>query len=515
MLLELPPELNSFIANGMEVAGLGLFVVVATIILGYLSDRLVGALMLALPSLGAVLICLTGYAGPFLLGFFLKPPGDTGKRVARAQGWATAGLAIAIIVVAALAARFGKKRGTSKAGKRRGALFVAGLWLGFCLASWIGHRAGGWVGLLTITLPAVAILWLCLHGLSRFILPLDAGQPVSKAFRCLVTFSAGTNYPYYAMEGRQKVERVPGNQGAMFLAGPGIFLTGPDHVVAVSTGLRFQGVRGPGVVFTKAFEGIQEPMDLRPQQRSYEVEAMTKDGIRVRLNAFGPFQLNVGRQQPRLGEPFPCRARSVITAFHKRPVDIEQTGQEGKEERKRRRWDELYRMIGAHVMQDIIGEYTFDELCQPLEPDEDPRVKIAKQYQERMEVELAEYGIDVPSGGVSNLLPAREGVVLKRRFANWQAQWERKMLEQRGVAEAEGERILGQTRAQVQAEVIQSISEAIAEVTTDDRESIFNTVALRFIESLNQMVAQSPVRDRLPPDVAGTVSRLPRIIGEA
>jgi hypothetical protein len=255
----------------------------------------------------------------------------------------------------------------------------------------------------------------------------------------------------------------------------------------------------------------------------YTVDAITKDGIPVKFNTFGPFQLDAGKQQPRLGKPFPFRARSIFMAFHAQPVDVQRGRREGEvvEERERRRWDELYEMIGTHVMQDIIAEYEFNELCESLSPEKDPRAKIVEEYQTRMEQKPpdndikvpADYGIKVLGGGIHNLLPADKDAV-KRRVMNWQAQWQRKILERLGLAEADAERLIGQTRAQVQAEMIQNISEAIAEVTTDDKNVIFNTIALRFVESLNQMVTQPQLRERLPPGAAEVVRGIPRIIGE-
>lgn len=538
----LPPELSPLLTTAAEIAALGIFVIVAAVILGYLLEKIAFEFLLRIFIF--VLLCLMVYVVFGLIGWhslsaldpfgniitksrgiylqlvFRRSPDMTNLRVARVQGWATAGLVLAIMVATGLMVLSGKKDGTSEPGKRRGGIFVPGLWIGFCFASWIGHVAGGWVGLLTITVFAVSLFWSFLYYLARFILPLNEDQLVSTAFRCLSTFSAGTNYPYYVLEDREKIERVPGNQFKRHLLslgpfGPGIFLTGPDHVVAVSDGLKFKGVRGPGVAFTHLFESIQEPMDLRPQQRMYTVDAITKDGIPVKFKTFGPFQLDAGKQQPERGKPFPFRARSIFMAFHVQPVDIKRDTHEGEtiEKRKRRKWDELYKLIGTHVMQDIIAEYEFNELCEPLNPDKDPRKDIVKKYQDRMRQELPNYGIRIPGGGISNLLPADRDAV-KRRIMNWQAQWRRKMLGRLGLAEAEAERLIGETRAQVQAEMIQNISEAIAEVTTDDKNVIFNTIALRFVESLNQMVTQPQLRERLPPGTAEVVRGIPHIIGE-
>ena len=500
--------------TAIEIFALIIFVLVAAGILGRLLNDVVGEFLLEISLLLSV--CLVFYILFGFIGVGLKlPPNQV--------TWITnVGLVIGIVAAAGLGASSGRRNGTSEPGKRRGAWFFLCLWLGFCFVSWVGHAAGGWLGLLIITAPAMLGFWLLLHYLARFILPLDEAQSVSEALRCLLTFSAGTNYPYFAIEDREKVERVPGNQFRQnplrgpTIYGPGIFLTGPDHILAVSNGFKV-AIRGPGVVFTRLYEIIQEPMDLQPQQRLYTVEATTKDGICLTFNTFGPFQLDAGEQQPELGKPFPFRKSSVFKAFHAQSIDIKRDKLDGEvvEKRARRRWDELYEMIGTHIMQDIIAEYKFDELYEPLDPDKDPRKDIAEEYRKEMRKELPKRGIRIPGGGISNLMPADEDTVLNQRITSWQAQWQRKRLGWLGEAEAKAERLIGQTRAQVQVEMIQNISEAIAEVTTNDKEIIFNTVALRFIESLDQMISQPQVKEQLPPDTTQAMSGIKaHIIGE-
>lgn len=498
--------MDKIVAGVVELFILGAFLLIASVALGRLLEKIVGAFLFKLFVFW--LICLVFYV---LFGLGTESP-----------GWAVVGLVFAVIITAIWGYISGKSMGSSKPGQKRGARFLPGLWLGFCFAGWIGHIAGGWVGQLTITIPAMLTFWLSLYFLAHFILPLEKKQSPHKALRCLVTFSAGTNYPYYALDGREKVERVPGNQfkRSEILGpnwwGPGIFLTGPDYAVAVSAGTDFKGVRGPGVAFTYLFESIQDPMELRPQQRPYTVNATTKDGIKVSFTTFGPFQLDPGDNKPKPGEPFPLRASSIFKVYYKAQlIDIEHGKLHGEvvEERQRLRWDKVYAIKGRHVMQDIIAEYTFDELYEPLDLQKDPRRAISAEHRKRLGKELAEYGVKVLGGGISNLFPADKEAAFERRIASWQAQWQRQMLEQLGVAEAEAERIAGETRAEVQREMIEDISRAIAGITTDDKNAMYNTVALRFIESLNQMVAQPGVERQLPSGTAEAMRNITRIIG--
>ena len=74
--------------------------------------------------------------------------------------------------------------------------------------------------------------------------------------------------------------------------------------------------------------------------------------------------------------------------------------------------------------------------------------------------------------------------------------------------------LIGETRAQIQAKMIEGVSEAIASVSSQDEEVIINTVAMRFVESLSHMVSQSGLRERLPLEVVRAMDDLPQhIIG--
>jgi len=515
--MPLSPELITIINGSTELIALGGMLVLGAVLLGYLSDKWAGA-RYVLSSVPIVpLTCITSYFLFGAAGFFLKPLGPPAERIGRAENWANTGLFISVIVVALLAYNTGKSWSTSRQGQSRGSGFLLGLWLHFCLSSWIGHEAAGMLGIWTITLPAVAVFWGALFLFAHHILPLDESQQVGMAFRCLATFACGRNCPYYRIEDRDLVLRVPGSKPKSTLAGPGIVLTGPDHVVAVSSGVEFKGIRGPGLVFTERHETIVEPVDLRAQQRTFKSEATTRDGIRLNLTVVGSFQLEAGDKHPRLGQSFPFRASSVYRALHARPMDIvrrKEDDGEVIETRRLRRWDELYELTGAHVIQDVIGQYQFDELLyDPDKSPENPRDEINRQYHRQMTDELRQAGIRVLKGDIGNLIPAKREAVFERRILHWQAQWQRKMLEKLGVAEADVERIKLQAQAEAQAEMIQTIGEAIADVSHTSREAVMHSVILRFINSLDEMIARPEIQGYLPREVPRTVKKLPRIIG--
>ncbi|MBN1139335.1 MAG: hypothetical protein JXM73_22350, partial [Anaerolineae bacterium] len=211
------------------------------LVLGYLSERdLLGAGMLVGATMIACLLCLAGV----VLG-----------------GWI--GLLAAILLVTFLGYRVG-----NSFGKERGSISVPALWLGFCASCAVGYWAGGALGFLTITLPSLVIFWGGLFLIAPHLLPLRDHDRWVKAFRSLVTFNLGTNFPYYALEDREITQRVSGNPYGRVFAGPGIVLTDPAHAPVLWDGLNFTDVGQPGLTFTKRFETIYQTADLRPQLRS-------------------------------------------------------------------------------------------------------------------------------------------------------------------------------------------------------------------------------------------------------
>lgn len=282
------------------------------------------------------------------------------------------GLLIAVVVVAIVAYRV-----ASAMGNRQGGFFAAGLWLGWCLSCIVGYWGGGWLGLLLITVPTWILFWGTLFVIAHMLLPLrhrggkigpldlprglrptEKPQDKGDAFRSLVTFSLGTNYPYLALEHDEMVERVKGKLVGQFLGGPGVVLTGPAHAPVIWTGTDFTNIGGPGVTFTRRLERVFQTLDLRPQLRTFFVEATTRDGIRIRTQVFCPFQLETGRQLPSLGQAFPRRRKIIDTV----------TRQQSVGGGRRLLWDEGVTATADRILCNLLAEYRLDQLAEAPEP---------------------------------------------------------------------------------------------------------------------------------------------------
>jgi len=325
----------------------------------------------------------------------------------------------------------------------------------------------------------------------------------------LFSFSLGTNYPYHAMEVRKLVERAPGNPYGQFFAGPGIVLTGPAHAPIIWEGLQFKRVGEPGLNFTERFETIYQTVDLRPQLRSFFVEAITKDGIRVRVLTFIPFKLHAKGQDTQLKSSFPLDKDSIYQAVWAQPIEKDQ----------KIPWDELPRLMTERLLRKIISRYQCDELCEPHESGEDqhtpakrnPRKAIRDELIARLKKELQPCGIEVIGGGISNLIPMNNSVIEKRVEA-WQAEWERKINEELAKGKAKAIRTVEEAYAKAQAALILTIHDVVREQPEVGADLLTKIAALRFIGALEEMACAPQVQQALPEGAAETMSYMRRVL---
>jgi hypothetical protein len=432
------------------------------------------------------------------------------------------------------------------------------IWAYYWVAALLGWRSG-LVGLFTITLPALIVAEVGLFIVAGAILPfpdpdlhrrdrpaptpgsaLTLKQQVQDlialfrypenetarkqwleqrrtALRCLLTYALGTNYPYYVVidekitertedsrtwltDEDRLVKRLDGDAFGDFMAGPGIVLTGSDHAVVLSTGLRFKGARGPGVVFTGMSETPKQVIDLRPQLRAFPVEAWTKDGIAVEVTTFTPFQIGTGKKKPTLGTGFPYRASDVFKAIHAQPMahqDLSQT----PGNLKPLKWYDLPELVGERTVREIISRYEFDELYAPFElhedPALDPRSQIAAELEKELERVLPELGLQRIGSGISNLMPVDKRAI-EERIEAWKADWTRKIMMQQAASQSERLRTVEQARAQAQIDVILTISERMEQLRSTGDPVPMNEMVSYFIEILEKLARESRLRQFLP-----------------
>jgi regulator of protease activity HflC (stomatin/prohibitin superfamily) len=330
-----------------------------------------------------------------------------------------------------------------------------------------------------------------------------------QAFKILLDVLLGQNYPFWVVTDEPREEDKIEQRGkgdalpTIPPFGTGIIISGCTHAVAVSNGLQFKGAQGPGLSFTGFAERPMRTLDLRPQLRAFTVQGLTRDGIQVKVLAFTPFQIDRGEQQPRLGEPFPYRKSAAFRAVHAQMMALP-----GTPDPSQRPWDELPQLYGTRILQDILSQYDFDDLYRYDPGQEPPRVRIAREFRERLKATLEPFGIQLIGGGISNLLPVKEKEVLNERVRNWRAEWVRRIL----VKQAEGQRErlwrIEQARAEAQAHLIMALGEQLAELDRPDTPATPEKVLQQFLRILEEMTQQPMLRRYLPRETPEDLRRL-------
>lgn len=473
-------------AISMEVKTLAYAAVVLAACLGYFFNKGCGVFLLSLLTASASWLCLFA--------------------AAKSEG---AGL-LAMLVVGALGAGLGYKLS-----KRRGAFFVTFLWFWFCAIALLIYGHDDWVALFTIALPSIILFWGGLFVLSHYILPPQEGISGRrrKAFRSLLTFTLGTNYPYYVIQDWKKEPlkpRVGGNVFGQFFVGPGIVITSCDHLVTIFNGIKFKEVRPPGLTFTERFEKIHAVVDLRPQLRAFTVKAETKDGIPVSVLTFWPCQIDTGGQKLETGKSYPYDEQAVFRAVYEQPIEHRWWRDERKraiEELDQVDWDDLISIIAPPIVKSVIVEYACNELCAPG----DPRMEIGGKIRARLKEALEPLRIQIVGGWISDIMPADENEdgeskVIKQRIENWKADWKRKIEIELGKGEAEVARQLESVRTQTQIKVMRDVAKVLTDEAMPEK-----VIALRLIEAMEEMTCEKLVRQKLPEEAQGMDEILERL----
>lgn len=468
----------------IEVLATAALTVAAAALVGFLTQRLMGLVILAAASGLACGITVAGWA----LGF--QVAGGRGAWIGLAAGIALGGLAGAGLL------------GKMIRGKGFRALLIAAYAYGaLCV---FGHLAGGWLGLLTVSLPAIAVLFAGLYRVAPRVLPLAnaAGSQRLQAFRSLLTFTLGTNYPYYVVKEGKLDKRVDGNAYGQFFAGPGIVMVRCDQVAYRTDGIHVLPLAEPGLTFTGKFELPPKVVDLRTQVSALRVEALTSDGIQVQAQVFVPFQISRGGQKPQMGRAFPFRRGAIYEAVVREPVEPGLGGQ-GDEEQP---WKAgLIPSVATRALQDIVSQYSLDELCAPRNPSGIPRDEITGALGTRIRKEMSSYGVEILGAAIDNL-KAVDDRIAKRRIDNWRTEWVQQVWRELSEGDAERMREIEKARAEAEVEVVLKLGKVVEEsLASGDSET---ALTLRFIDCLGEMVCESDSRWPVPSGLEKTIQQL-------
>ncbi len=387
--------------------------------------------------------------------------------------------------------------------RRQGAKVLALLWVGFVAVFLTGHLLNGWRGVLTLTVPVVAAYWLSFLKAAQRTLPTSTAWQQLQTVKSVLTFTLGRNYPYYYVQHGEIEERVPGDVSRSFIAGPGIVLSDPTSAVAIWNGYHVRDVSPPGLTFTGLMEVVREVFDLRPQVHADTLHTRTRDGIEIKVGFSVTCRLDAGAAQAALGQTFPYRREAAFKATHAQTVQAAEGEGEDSESLKLR-WDELALLRGKQTLNDILMQYTFDDLCAPFDEERAPRSEINKKWRQALQEAVAPLGIQITGAGFGDLMPV-DPVALTARIENWRVKWAKETLVALGKSEAEAMRLLDAARMEARTGLLKRVSEQFEGLEITPERLSANMIAMRFVGLVEEMLGDQAVQRTLPSEVMETL----------
>lgn len=361
-----------------------------------------------------------------------------------------------------------------------------------------------------ILVPPVFML-LLLYFLAPRLLPLPQGEQEKhrrQAAQLLTGFF--TRFPKPAIvvrEGKMQT-RIKGNPFTG--TGPGLIITEPENAVLLRGSSDIKRAVGPGVIFTGRGEVAFSVIDLQRQFHvTKEVEALTRDGILVKVPCSSIFQIR-GADRPRPGRPWPYRKSAAITAFL--AAEVNPQGKSPLEAHKARSWIALPLQLAGHRLKQVIAKYSLDELfaIRGRLPEKLPRLAIAETVREFVKQEMAEIGINVVGGGVGNRIVPVDEEVLKQRIDSWKATQMRKIMINKGKAEAEYLKQLEKVRGNALEELTDSLRQQSDMLQAAGPDTSMLLITLRLLETLEGIARDPHIEPLLPESTQSVLATLRR-----
>jgi len=388
--------------------------------------------------------------------------------------------------------------------------------------SYFGWLFEGWIGILLISFPIYTVLLYLLYYLAQVVLP--SAHPEDKKerwnkFMALFTYLLGAQFPVWIAKesaGRDFEIRIKGNN---FSGGiePGIVWTHSHQVAGISSGIEFTQVEGPGIIFTKIFDRPISLVDLRPQIRTVDFEAITKDGIAFKAVIFSVFVIDFEdwpkkdwklpelermaadlRQNPFLEKGIrvdrkigsywysTARVKSILSTagINTNPKD----GEAGPTVY----WDEWAFKQIENAARQVLSQRNMDELWRPLENREGAGAldEIASEIKRIVESKLRRTGINLYACRVVNFeIPEN---IQKQLIGSWKAVWDQRITAAISDAAAIEAEEIEKAHAFAKSEILDAIADSIEKARAVNPALPRHVIALYYLHALEEIVQKRP-----------------------
>ena len=377
----------------------------------------------------------------------------------------------------------------------------------------VGWFFGEWIGIFFISIPILAIFYLFSYYLAQVIFPATNPEETtekSNKFLAFFWYIWGMQYPHWVAESsatRFSEDRMKGKH-IKRLGKPGIIWTHSHQVVARSTGIEFNSIDGPGILFTGQAERPITIVDLRMQLRPMPFAAVTKDGIEIKAFIFISFQIDRSpweremkhefwrmnpvlqkgvevEESPYIGFPYSgARVHASLSASTIDSWDNENTAEE-------RHWDDVAIQRVLKEARLVLSEREFTELWTPVENDNRGSGAIDEMSSEignRARPELAKMVVELFGARIVNFIIDEDSSIYKQLKGAWLFVWDKKIAEIKFSGEAEAEKLKVDAKMSSRRVFMETVRETLQEAHDIDNNVLRQLTTLNFISTLEKLL---------------------------
>jgi len=287
----------------------------------------------------------------------------------------------------------------------------------------------------------------------------------------------------------------------------------PSHLaLALAKGAGFARAAGPGYVRLQRGERISHIVDLRRQVRREEIEAFTRDGIRLETSIAITFRVREPSEDAPPDVPFPYDPDAIFCL----------TYSDGVSAGAYVRWSERVCAQAASLLITEIARYRLDQFYRLGAPEASDAVWLSSVVNEvgtQLSGQLHDFfncsspqdgPIQILNVAVSHLQPPQD--VLDQRIRNWQSAWERRKMLDKAESTAFEIRELQRVRADTLHKLILDVTYNVAQMCNGDREAISKVLMVRMADMLDRLMGDHRVKLETPKAVFDALSEVSQLL---
>lgn len=277
--------------------------------------------------------------------------------------------------------------------------------------------------------------------------------------------------------------------------------------IALGRGTGYARPAGPGYVRLNRGERVSHVVDLRRQVRRQDVEAFSRDGIRVETSIAVTFRVRDNDEEARPDVPFRYDTDCIFRLTYSDGVSADAEIP----------WSERIAPQAASLLVGEIARYRLDQLYRLAAPDILDAVSLGdlvSRVNRQLDDQLLhlfdcnrpeDCPVEILSVSVGQLKPPDE--VVEQRIRNWQSAWERRKTLDEAESAAFEIREIQRARAKALAELIEHVTYNVEEMRNGDRETISKVLMLRMTDMLDRLIGDQRVQLQTPQHVFETLSK--------